>query len=62
MTLDLFIALVGFAFVRSISPGPGNFLSLALGVNFGFLRSLPLITAFLSDFCGFRCRAETHYE
>ena len=43
MTADLFLALTGFAFVMSISPGPGNFLLLASGVNFGFVRSIPLV-------------------
>jgi len=43
MTADLFLALTGFAFVMSISPGPGNFLLLASGVNFGFARSIPLV-------------------
>lgn len=43
MSQDTVIALIGFAFAMSISPGPGNFLLLASGVNFGFLRSLPLI-------------------
>lgn len=43
MTLDSSLALIGFAFVMSLSPGPGNFLLLASGVNFGFVRSLPLV-------------------
>ncbi len=43
MSQDTAIALIGFAFVMSISPGPGNFLLLASGANFGFLRSLPLV-------------------
>ncbi len=43
MSLDTMLALTGFAFVMAFSPGPGNFLLLASGVNFGFLRSLPLI-------------------
>ncbi len=43
MSLETFFALIGFAFVMSISPGPGNFLLLTSGVNFGFLRSLPLV-------------------
>ena len=43
MTPDLMIALIGFAFVMSISPGPGNFLLLASGVNYGFLRTLPMV-------------------
>ena len=43
MSLDSLLALLGFAFVMSISPGPSNFLLLASGVNFGFRRSLPLV-------------------
>jgi len=43
MPTDTIVALVAFAFVMSISPGPGNFLLLASGVNFGFARSAPLI-------------------
>ncbi len=41
MTPDLFLALVSFAFVTSITPGPNNMMLLASGVNFGFRRSLP---------------------
>ncbi len=40
---ELLLALAGFAFVTSVSPGPGNFLLLASGANFGFRRSLPLV-------------------
>jgi len=43
MSLDNLLALLGFAFVMSISPGPSNFLLLASGVNFGFRRSVPLV-------------------
>lgn len=43
MSEETGIALLGFAFVMSVSPGPGNFLLLASGVNFGFRRSLPLV-------------------
>ena len=41
MTPDLFFALVGFAFVTSVTPGPNNMMLLASGVNFGFRRSVP---------------------
>ncbi len=41
MNIDLFLALLGFAFVTSITPGPNNMMLLASGVNFGFARSLP---------------------
>ncbi len=43
MSTEQALALMGFAFVMSISPGPGNFLLLASGANFGFMKSLPLI-------------------
>lgn len=35
------IALTGFAFVTSITPGPNNLMLLASGTNFGWRRSLP---------------------
>jgi threonine/homoserine/homoserine lactone efflux protein len=41
MSIDLFIALVGYAFVSSVTPGPNNMMLLASGVNFGFRRSVP---------------------
>jgi threonine/homoserine/homoserine lactone efflux protein len=41
MTLDLFLALLGFAFVTSVTPGPNNMMLLASGVNFGFRRTVP---------------------
>jgi len=43
MTTEWAMALIGFAFAMSISPGPGNFLLLASGANFGFTRTLPLL-------------------
>lgn len=43
MTPDTALALIGFAFVMSISPGPGNFLLLASGANFGFRRTFPTV-------------------
>jgi threonine/homoserine/homoserine lactone efflux protein len=41
MPLDLFLALVTFAFVMACTPGPNNIMLTASGVNFGFARSLP---------------------
>ena len=41
MTADLFLALVVFAFVMSVTPGPNNVMLLASGVNYGFRRSIP---------------------
>lgn len=41
MQYDVFMALLVFAFVTSITPGPNNFMLMASGVNFGFVRTIP---------------------
>jgi threonine/homoserine/homoserine lactone efflux protein len=41
MTLTLFLGLVTFTFVASITPGPNNMMLLASGANFGLRRTLP---------------------
>ena len=41
MTQELVLALIGFAFVSSITPGPNNMMLLASGANFGLRRSIP---------------------
>lgn len=41
LTADLLTALVAFAFVSSITPGPNNLMLMASGTNFGFVRSIP---------------------
>ncbi len=41
MTADAFLALLVYALVTSITPGPNNFMLLASGVNFGFVRTVP---------------------
>ena len=41
MSLEAFTALITFAFVTSITPGPNNLMLLASGVNFGFVRTIP---------------------
>lgn len=41
MSYDIFLTLLVFAFVTSITPGPNNFMLLASGVNFGFRRTIP---------------------
>ena len=41
MTYDLFIALLGYAFVTSVTPGPNNMMLMASGANFGFQRTIP---------------------
>lgn len=41
MTSQLLLALLGFAFVTSVTPGPNNMMLLASGVNFGLRRTVP---------------------
>lgn len=41
MTLELVFALIGFAFVSSITPGPNNLMLMASGANFGMRRTIP---------------------
>lgn len=41
MPIDVFLALVVFAFVMAFTPGPNNILLTASGVNFGFARTIP---------------------
>ncbi|QYK40503.1 MAG: LysE family translocator [Paracoccaceae bacterium] len=41
MSTDLILALAGFAFASSITPGPNNLMLLASGVNFGLRRTVP---------------------
>jgi len=41
MSFEAFLALLVYAFVTSVTPGPNNFMLLASGVNFGFVRTVP---------------------
>ena len=41
MNMDILSALIGFAFVTSVTPGPNNMMLLASGANFGLRRSVP---------------------
>ena len=41
MPASLLWALIVFAFVTSVTPGPNNMMLLASGVNFGFRRTIP---------------------
>jgi threonine/homoserine/homoserine lactone efflux protein len=41
MSSDLLLALVSFAFVTSVTPGPNNLMLMASGANFGLRRTLP---------------------
>ncbi len=41
MTYELFLALLGFALVTSVTPGPNNLMLMTSGANFGFRRTIP---------------------
>ncbi|MDM7933460.1 LysE family translocator [Tabrizicola sp.] len=41
MSYEILLALLGFAFVTSVTPGPNNMMLLASGVNFGLKRTVP---------------------
>ncbi|OUS25381.1 hypothetical protein A9Q98_12490 [Thalassotalea sp. 42_200_T64] len=41
MQFELLMALVAFAFVSSITPGPNNLMLMSSGANFGFQRTIP---------------------
>lgn len=41
MNIEILLALAGFAFVTSATPGPNNMMLMASGANFGLRRSIP---------------------
>jgi len=41
LTAELLTALIAFAFVSSITPGPNNLMLMTSGANFGFVRTIP---------------------
>ena len=41
MSFAILAALLGFAFVTTVTPGPNNLMLMASGANFGFRRTLP---------------------
>ncbi|MCX8958896.1 LysE family translocator [Erwinia psidii] len=47
MELSLFLSMLGFLWVAAITPGPNNMLLTASGANFGFVRSLWLLTGIM---------------
>ena len=51
MTPDLFVALLGFSFVTSVTPGPNNLMLMASGANFGFLPTVPHMLGISVGFC-----------
>ena len=45
------LALIAFAFVSSITPGPNNLMLMASGANFGVVRTLPHALGVALGFC-----------
>ena len=41
MTVALLTALLSFALVMTVTPGPNNLMLMAAGANFGFRRTMP---------------------
>ena len=41
MGLSVLAALLGFAFVATVTPGPNNLMLMASGANYGFARTIP---------------------
>jgi threonine/homoserine/homoserine lactone efflux protein len=41
MNTELLIALCGFAFVSSVTPGPNNLMLMTSGANYGIWRTMP---------------------
>ena len=50
MPLDIFLALVMFAFVMAFTPGPNNIMLAASGVNYGFTRTIPHMVGITAGF------------
>ncbi|MEE9319562.1 MAG: LysE family translocator [Granulosicoccus sp.] len=50
ITAELFAALVAFAFVASITPGPNNLMLMASGMNYGVKRTVPHILGIIVGF------------
>ena len=41
ITIELFLALIGYYFVMYITPGPNNTMLTVSGIKFGFFRTMP---------------------
>ena len=50
MTIELLTALILFAFVGSVTPGPNNLMLMASGANFGVRRTLPHVVGIVLGF------------
>jgi len=50
ISIELFAALVAFAFVTLITPGPNNLMLMASGMNYGMRRTVPHMSGVVVGF------------
>ena len=50
MDRTLFVSLIGFAFIASVTPGPNNLLLMSSGALFGWRRTVPHLAGILLGF------------
>ncbi len=50
MNNEIITALIAFAFVSSITPGPNNLMLMASGTNFGFKHTIPHVLGVVIGF------------
>ena len=50
LPFDAALALMSFAFVAAMTPGPNNIMLTASGVNFGFARTIPHMIGICAGF------------
>lgn len=50
MTMEILVALIVFAFISSITPGPNNLMLMTSGINFGVRRTVPHMLGVTSGF------------
>ncbi len=50
MNIEMLTALILFAFVGSVTPGPNNLMLMASGANFGVRRTLPHVAGIVFGF------------
>lgn len=50
MTMEILVALVVFAFISSVTPGPNNLMLMTSGINFGLRRTVPHMLGVTSGF------------
>lgn len=51
METTLLLALMGYAFVNTVTPGPNNLMLIASGANFGFRRTIPHMVGITVGIC-----------